>query len=428
MNRMWIFVEANHYLTVSSLSLFTSTLAKFQIRNQDRLNIEAIVNYIKTEMYSECVVVETQYIESLVREDEEILYYTPVAFEPKQITFQLNKFIWFIRLHNDNKLMLKEIPLVYYRNKNHIFNENGLSNSITIVSWEDTIKDAMLNYNVLFVPHWGWTDFVLSNGMINYYSNMFSNVLVGCMSGHYKFVKQLFSNNKVIEFPWFLSHEGLRVIYELFENNVIFLVDGHQGTQNIAEAFNRLGLVAKNRIQELNLTLVNDNLYNYTYNEFNGNGTKITEIKRITDDKLSKFDERLLFYTSIHIPHEYIISHFKIDRNKQREEEFKTNFIQNNQDYIIVQHIPEMNDTYFHGKHVIRLNDISDSIVETLSLIEDAKEIHVYDSLYGLLVYLLYFSSSFFHGKKIFFHKYARSKIPKVFNLVPFTDDWVILE
>ena len=64
-----------------------------------------------------------------------------------------------------------------------------------------------------------------------------------------------------------------------------------------------------------------------------------------------------------------------------------------------------------------------------MKIIENANEVHLHDSLYGVLCYFAYFSGKL-KGPKFYFHKYARMKIPKFFNYewMEESDDWVILE
>jgi hypothetical protein len=64
-----------------------------------------------------------------------------------------------------------------------------------------------------------------------------------------------------------------------------------------------------------------------------------------------------------------------------------------------------------------------------LKVIENAKEVHLYDSLYGVLCYFLYFSNQI-NGPKFYLHKYARMKIPKFFDYkkIKESKDWILLE
>jgi len=75
------------------------------------------------------------------------------------------------------------------------------------------------------------------------------------------------------------------------------------------------------------------------------------------------------------------------------------------------------------------LNDKSTKIIDMIKVIENAKEVHLYDSLYGILCYFLYLSGQL-KGPQFHLHKYARMKIPKFFNYKKMKEsgDWIVYE
>ena len=78
---------------------------------------------------------------------------------------------------------------------------------------------------------------------------------------------------------------------------------------------------------------------------------------------------------------------------------------------------------------LVYLNDRSTKIVDTIKIIENAKEVHLHDSLYGIFCYFLYFSGNL-KGPQLHLHKYARMKIPKFFNYTKMKEsgEWIVYE
>jgi hypothetical protein len=121
-----------------------------------------------------------------------------------------------------------------------------------------------------------------------------------------------------------------------------------------------------------------------------------------------------------------LLDFFKIYRNKKSEKLIYNKIIKYKN--YAAAHITEGMNVNTRLQ-IISLNDKSSTIIDTLKVLENAKEIHIYDSLYGMLVYLLYFSNNLNKNKKIYFHSYARNKIHKFFdmNKIYKSRNWTVL-
>ena len=103
------------------------------------------------------------------------------------------------------------------------------------------------------------------------------------------------------------------------------------------------------------------------------------------------FDHRNGFYTLSKLNKSIIIDNFILYRNYEMEKTKYTHFINEyGGKYILVHHHQGM--ILPKDIPVVFLNNKSNNILDMLMIIENAIELHIYDSLYGVLIYLCYFS------------------------------------
>ena len=239
----------------------------------------------------------------------------------------------------------------------------------------------------------------------------------------------LFPNNKLYAFNHYTECENL--LKDLYNKDCVFLIDGHQSSQAIALVLNTMKLIPATRTQELNSFLLTRSAVNkkdFFYDVENTKTNDFIKIFKFLDIVDPIFDERIIFYTLAFFNKSDVINYFNIIRNTDNEIKKPNYNLQEN--YIVVNYFSTMRDKYFSGKNIFDLTNKSVNILDMLQIIEGASEIHIYDSLYGMIIYLSYFKLDFCKEKKIYYHRYARKKIHKFFdlNLINSSKDWIILE
>jgi len=356
--------------------------------------------------------------------EDEILYY-----DGNNLDIILNNFIWFSRISdkdcscvvsNDSK------DLYYFKNiKTFKYFLDELEFDFDIFENNKEIKK--INKSVVFHPHWGWTDFVISVSLVNYYKEVFDEVVILVFNEFVDFISLLFPDTKIVSCTNICNNiksiDGEILIRDLYMKDYIFLIDGHQSSQCLPFNLNYILQNPKTKNQILNSILLSKTIHNKSCD----GKELIFKIKEL-DSNHPTFDERVGFYTLSYFDESDIIRYFNIIRNENIEEEKLNEY--NLKDYIVVNSISSMKDDYFVGKNVFDLNFKSDLILDMLKIIENANEIHIYDSLYGTLIYLMYFKLDFFKNKKIYYHRYSRKKIHKFYNqnLIKSSPDWIIID
>jgi len=341
----------------------------------------------------------------ILSDSEDFLYLEEI------INFQIDNFVWFCRLNNYNSVNLKGKKIWYFKNK--IFFSKNIKPEKIFPFVKKKYYINKLPYKAVLMLHWGWTDLLVCVGMINYYLKQFSKLTLICLPHQKKFLKSLYPKNKII----FVDDPGKAIdnlAYKLYQNNYVFLLDGHQSSHNLTEACLRNNFYPKSHIQKINSNNIKKSANSY-----------IKKIKYL--DKSDKtFDERISFYTLANINKNILFDFFKIYRNK-KSEKIIFNKIVSYKNYAAVHMADEMN--IYTSLPIILLNDKSSTIIDMIKVLENAQEIHIYDSLYGMLVYLLYFSNNLNKNQKIYFHFYARNKIHKFFDMKKIykSRNWTVL-
>jgi len=277
-----------------------------------------------------------------------------------------------------------------------------------------TILPFDKNIDAVLMLHWGWSDLLQHVGMVRYYKEKYKSVSLICLPHQREFLEALYPDFDLIFVPCPDRGEIDLVARRLFDEDYLFLIDGHQCSQCFTLSCFRQNFKPRTEIQNINcesLKITAANNINY--------------IKE-RDANDPDFDERIGFYTLSRLDHSIAFDYFKIIRDYELENK-KFDEVANLDSYSLVHYIDGM-DLSHTNYPIIKLNDQSNKIVDTLKIIENAKEVHVYDSLYGVLCYFLYFSNQL-KGPKFYLHKYARMQIPKFFNYKKMEEsgDWIVL-
>jgi hypothetical protein len=271
------------------------------------------------------------------------------------------------------------------------------------------------NIDAVLMLHWGWTDLLQHIGMVRYYKTLYKSVSLICLPHQREFLEALYPDFQLIFVPCPDQGEIDSVARRLFDEDYLFLIDGHQCSQCFTKVCLRQNFTPRTEIQKINCESLTKTALNY-----------IDHIKEL-DANDPNFDERIGFYTLSGLDHSIAFDYFKIIRDFDAEEN-KYNELVTSDEYSVVHHVDGM-DLSKVKYPLVYLNDRSTKIVDMIKIIENAKEVHLYDSLYGLLSYFLYFSNQL-KGPKFHLHKYARMKIPKFFDYKKMekSEDWIVYE
>lgn len=316
----------------------------------------------------------------------------------------INNYIYYCRVSEQNCILEKNAIKDFY------YNNFDNKDSIHNIGDKPILK---INKKAIYAPHWGWTDFVILNPLINYYNIIFDEVILLIQQQNTEnFVQMLYPNNLCLYVDVVSYNKSAENFILEHIHDTVFLIDGHQGTQCLPMVMNKIDLPTNTYISRLNNELLKQSAENY----INTNHIKYR------DTHEDFFDERISFYLYSYLAENTIYDYFHISRNIHLENE-KYNQLQFT-DYIAGHIIPEMKPIQT-SLPIYNLSNCSNYILDTLKIIENAKEVHVFDSLYGTIIYLLINTSNFLDGIPIYYHKYAREKIPKFYTK---NDKWNVLD
>ena len=282
-----------------------------------------------------------------------------------------------------------------------------------IVMQKTTLQNK--DIDAVLMLHWGWTDLLQHVGMVRYYKEQYKSVSLVCLLHQKIFLEALFPDFDLIFVPCPDKGQIDLEVRRLFDDDYLFLFDGHQCSQNLTLSFGRQKFKPRTEIQQMNCEAYKKSALH-----------RMQEIKDL-DANDPTFDERIGFYTLSGLEHSIAFDYFDIVRDKESED-VKYSELVYSEGHSVVHHTYGM-DISKVKEPLVYLNENSHKIIDMMKIIENANEVHLYDSLYGVLCYFAYFSGKL-TGPKFYFHKYARLKIPKFFNYewMEKSDDWVILE
>jgi len=280
---------------------------------------------------------------------------------------------------------------------------------MTFLPPDKNVKSALM-------LHFGWTDLLQHVGMVRYYKTLYKTIVLVCLPHQKEFLEALYPDFELL-FLQFDGHHSINAAAKkLFDEDYLILCDGHQCSPELVSSFYRqnLHLAPTTEIQRINCE------------SFSKSSLHVCDNIKYRNDNEPGFDERISFYTLSGLDHSIAFDYFKIIRDSNAEE-IKYNELVTTGEYSVVHYVDGM-DLSHTNYPIIKLNDRSNKIVDTLKIIENAKEVHIYDSLYGVLCYFLYFSNQL-KGPKFYLHKYARMQIPKFFDYKKMegSGDWIVL-
>jgi hypothetical protein len=246
----------------------------------------------------------------------------------------------------------------------------------------------MNNTGILYF-HQGWTDIINCLALINYYCNKYDKI--------YLIIRE--DANELINF-YTKNINNLQILYEekinIDQNGIKYVINKYIDKYIYLENFDFLAIGC------------HDNIRKDSYqNKF-----------RYIDNCFVKG-----FYESYDILYIERVNSFNISRNYEIEDEIYNNFIENNgKEYILYHEIIENYDT---TKKIVNLNKISNVYFDYIKVLENAIEIHLLDSSWAAIIYLLDAKYGLF--KNINIYLYPKRGYSKMFLEPIKLDNWIII-
>ncbi len=235
----------------------------------------------------------------------------------------------------------------------------------------------------IFYGHQGWTDIINCLALINYYSNIYDKIYIIMREDAHQLINYYIKNISNIQ--------------------TIYLNKNYLDNNNIIK------YIEENK------------LYDCDY-LFHG----IHDVYR-TDKYKNSFPKGYFvnaFYLSYEIDYLVRINNFIFQRDYSIENNVYNNFIKKySSDYILHHEINELNNN-FNNINYVNLNGISDIFFDYVKVLENAREIHLLDSVWGAIIYLLDSKYKLFSNIKIYL--YCKRGHSKMFTEPIKLDNWII--
>jgi hypothetical protein len=231
----------------------------------------------------------------------------------------------------------------------------------------------MKNYGLLYF-HQGWTDIINSLALINYYEHKYNKIYL-LIREDAKPMVDYFINNKKKVIPIYLPKEKLD--RHDYTNKIIFL------------SVHLLHSLPYHILFHGGLDVLRNDIYANRFNFYHK-----------TDPDFVK-----LFYTSYDIDYKTRYEYFDFDRDKKKEELMYDEFINTyGKDYILYHHVYDKLDDKFKNIKLINLDSKTNVFFDYIKILENSLELHLLDSVWGALVYLLNKKYNLFSDKKVYIY------------------------
>lgn len=246
----------------------------------------------------------------------------------------------------------------------------------------------MKNYGLLYF-HQGWTDIINSLALINYYEKKYKKIYL-LIREDAKPLVDFYIRNKKYCIPIYLPKQKLD--QQDYTNKIIFL------NANILHSLP----------YDILFHGIFDVLRNDQYRgQFN--------IQYKIDPDFVK-----LFYTSYDIDYKIRYEYFEINRNLELEKNEYNKFINTyGKNYIVFHHEHGKLDRKFveNNINLINLDSKTDIFFDYIKILENSLELHLLDSVWGALVYLLNKKYNLFSDKKVYI--YCKRGYNLIFKDIP---------
>ncbi len=251
---------------------------------------------------------------------------------------------------------------------------------------------SLLKSKGILYFHQNWTDVINSLPLIDYYSQFYDNIIVLCTNMVQDLVNYYINNKKnitVIYDDIFLTYFNFQITNYLKNNKNIDVSDydllfhGHHDRERIDKYNSKFILNLNNNVFFVDA-----------------------------------------FYSTYNIPYKNRIDYFILNRNQDIENNIYNIFTKKHgNNYILHHEITEINK--HENINYINLAEISTIFFDYIKVLENAIEIHLLDSVWGALIYLLDCKYNLFKNKKIVL--YAKRKYDKMFYEPSKLNNWTII-
>lgn len=238
--------------------------------------------------------------------------------------------------------------------------------------------------NGILYFHQGWTDIINCLGLINYYCNKYDKI-------------------------YLLIREDAKNLIDFYITDLIKVQPLYEtkDTENLNFDY------VINKYKITNYDLLGIGIHGSHRNDEYRDNYSIT----------CKNDFVEAFYISYNIPYITRIDEFTFTRNYDLEKTTYQNFVNKyGNDYIIYH---EVIRDYDESKTIVNLNSISDTFFDMITVLENALEIHLLDSVWGAFIYQLDAKYKLFKNKKI--SLYADREYKLMFTKPVQLDNWIII-
>jgi hypothetical protein len=244
-----------------------------------------------------------------------------------------------------------------------------------------------MNKEGILYFHQGWTDIINCLSLINYHCNIYNKIYL-IMRNDAKLLIDFYTKDI----------NNLQIFYEekknIDENGIQFLIKKYNN--NDLQSCDFLGIGGHDNSRK--------DKYNNKFSSIN-----YCFVKR--------------FYEPYDIPYNTRIDNFKFIRDYELEENTYNDFINKYGNNYILYH--EVIKNYDQNYPIINLNGISNIFFDTIKILENAIEIHLLDSIWGVFIYQLDAKYKLFQNKKIFL--YAERGYRKMFEEPIKLENWIII-
>ena len=251
--------------------------------------------------------------------------------------------------------------------------------------------------NGILYFHQGWTDIINCLSLINYYCNLYNKI--------YLIIRE--DSKEIVDF-YSKSINNIEILY--IDK---YILDNSNITNYIQNQYN----INTNELECLfhgHLDIYRNNIYkNIFYLKFNPGQKCFVKC----------------FYELYDISYNERVNSFNFERNFEIEEVKYKEFINKyGENYILHHEIDEVNKKIdMNNNSIINLNGISNIFFDMIKVLENAKEIHLLDSVWGALIYLIDAKYNLFKNRNIQIYLYPKRGYNKMFREPLLLENWIFV-
>ena len=275
------------------------------------------------------------------------------------------------------------------------------------------------------IIHQGWADLFSNNGLLNYYANMYDELIIFTIDNNRKKLLEVVfkNNNKIkIEMPQITNnYNGIDTCL-----NCMTL-----GNSNCCPRDNHI------LCKYINYNNYKDNYENIKIGAFNNyNLWHIFKTNKYLEN--ISFSHCFYLYNNIDIYHR--INNFKIHQNLEIENNNYNNYTNlinkigdkyivvhedNDRGFIISNNLNNNTNNY-NNLPIYNLDKKSIIMIDQISIIENAEELHLIDSSDSVLIYYLCFDNIKLQNKKIYLYSVNQNRDLFIYKN-PTYDNWIFM-